>query len=216
MSPTCPVVTMTRRGQPRVSASRWIIVVNPPRERPIVRSLAPIPRRQPADGGNYGAVDHQILIVSIRSQRFKDQFSHFGMTPATETAVHCFPFTVAFRQLTPMSPRAQRPLTKRFSVVRTGSVAVPRKRTASLDHCGLFKLISLHRHLPPNKKYGVLWTSEPKVCLTRTLMVLGKPISPRVLRRHRGWGPSSGLQLYRAVRLQERHNHRPHGERRLV
>jgi hypothetical protein len=55
-------------------------------------------------GGNDGALDHEILIVSISRQRFEDQFSRAGMTPSTETAVHSFPFTGGFRPLTPMAP----------------------------------------------------------------------------------------------------------------
>ena len=34
MSPTCPAVTMKRSGWPSASASIWIVVVSPPRERP--------------------------------------------------------------------------------------------------------------------------------------------------------------------------------------
>ncbi len=34
MSPVCPAVMMKRSGRPDASASAWILLVNPPRERP--------------------------------------------------------------------------------------------------------------------------------------------------------------------------------------
>ncbi len=68
-----------------------------------ITALAPMPVQwRPALGAHDGAVNHQILIVSICRQCLEDPFPHAGMAPATKTAVHRFPFAVSLRQIASM------------------------------------------------------------------------------------------------------------------
>ena len=48
-SPHWPGVRMTRTGRPRLSTARWILVVNPPRDRPRAWFWSPLFRSPPAD-----------------------------------------------------------------------------------------------------------------------------------------------------------------------
>src|SRR5215470_20015340 len=63
----------TRSGRPSASASRWILVVNPPRERPRASSSAP-PFGATLTGGGLlvgsdeSGVEHQVLVIRIAGE----------------------------------------------------------------------------------------------------------------------------------------------------
>lgn len=52
-------------------------------------------------GVNDGAVDHQILIVSIRRQYFEDPFPNAGMTQATDATLALFSIYSTVQAVTP-------------------------------------------------------------------------------------------------------------------
>lgn len=60
-------------------------------------------------GADDRAVDHQILVVAVCSQRLKHPLPYAGMAPAAEALTHSLPFSIAFRQIAPMGTRAQNP-----------------------------------------------------------------------------------------------------------
>jgi len=80
----------------------WILVVNPPRERPSAWFCAPFSGRGLLMGADDRGVEHQILVVAIGGQRGEHPLPHTCMTPAAETFVHRLPLSVALRQVAPM------------------------------------------------------------------------------------------------------------------
>ena len=76
----------------------WILVLNPPRERPIAWSLrAFLSPRTMLVGSYNGTVDHPILIVSIGGELLEHVLPHAGFCPAAETPMRILPIAEAFR-----------------------------------------------------------------------------------------------------------------------
>jgi hypothetical protein len=80
----------------------WILVLNPPRERPIAWSSPAFFRaRAVLMGAHNGAVDHRIFVVGIRRQKLKDLLPDPGFGPSAEALVHVLPVAEPFRQIAP-------------------------------------------------------------------------------------------------------------------
>jgi hypothetical protein len=80
----------------------WILVLNPPRERPIAWSSPSFFRAgavlmSPHDG----AVDHRVFVVGIGCKELKDPFPDPGLRPPAEAAVDVLPLAEAFGQIAP-------------------------------------------------------------------------------------------------------------------
>src|ERR1051325_8498616 len=96
-SPACPGVRMKRKGRPSWSASMWILVVSPPRERPRAWLWPPLSGRRLLVGADQGGVEHEVLVLGIVDQGFENPFPHAGLGPTGEALMHAFPFAVALR-----------------------------------------------------------------------------------------------------------------------
>jgi len=87
-------------GLPMASTRLCILVLNPPRERPIAWSSPTFFRAGTMlVGAHDGAVDHRILIVGIK--RVEDLLPHTGFRPSAKPAVEILPAPKAFWEVTP-------------------------------------------------------------------------------------------------------------------
>src|SRR5215470_20109128 len=86
LSCTWPPVRRKRSGRPSASASRWILVVNPPRERPRASSSAP-PFGATLTGGGLlvgsdeSGVEHQVLVIRIAGEFRKNPLPDARLLP---------------------------------------------------------------------------------------------------------------------------------------
>jgi hypothetical protein len=80
----------------------WILVLNPPRERPIAWSSPAFFRAGAVlMGAHDGAVNHCIFVVGVRRKKLKDLLPGSGFGPSAEALVHVLPGAEAFRQIAP-------------------------------------------------------------------------------------------------------------------
>jgi hypothetical protein len=79
----------------------WILMLNPPRERPIAwSSLSFLGAGTMLMGTHDGAVDHRIFVVGIRCEMLKDALPDAGFGPPAEPPVGVLPVTEPFWQVT--------------------------------------------------------------------------------------------------------------------
>src|SRR5579862_3790479 len=106
---TWPPVRMKRNGRPSASASMWILLVNPPRERPEPGFGPPFSGRCLLVGANQSGVEHEVLILAIFDESLEDTLPHAALGPAREAGVDALPLAVSFRQVVPVRARTQHP-----------------------------------------------------------------------------------------------------------
>jgi hypothetical protein len=83
----------------------WILLLNPPRERPIAWSSPAFFRAGAVlMGAHDGAVDHGIFVVGIRRKKLKELLPNSRFGPSAEPLVHVLPVAEAFRQVAPGNP----------------------------------------------------------------------------------------------------------------
>jgi hypothetical protein len=79
----------------------WILVPNPPRERPIAWSSPSWGAGTVLMSLHDGAVDHRVFVVGIGGEMVEDPFPGAGFGPAAEAPVSVLPVAEAFRQIAP-------------------------------------------------------------------------------------------------------------------
>ena len=68
----CPGVSITSTGLPSASTRTWILVVSPPRERPIACAPFFFVRRPMLVSAHDGGVDHHVLVVVVARQQLEN------------------------------------------------------------------------------------------------------------------------------------------------
>jgi hypothetical protein len=85
---TFPGVSRSTRGRPCSSVRAWILVVRPPRERPIAWTKSPFCARRRAVGLDMGSVDRRGPVDPARSgQRLEDREPHALKAPAVVAVI---------------------------------------------------------------------------------------------------------------------------------
>src|SRR5712691_7457224 len=110
MSLTWPAVRMKRTGLPRASTPMLILVLRPPRERPIASSSLPLLGAgrmlvRPHDGG----IDDQVFEVRIFTELGEKTLPNALFCPSPETPEHAVPFAKLFGQVTPRRSGTDQP-----------------------------------------------------------------------------------------------------------
>jgi len=98
-------------GSPRPLASRWILVLSPPRERPRALSSEPLfaARGRLLMGSHDGRIQHQVRILTVRNQIGKQTVPNPRLGPAHESLVHALVLAIPLRHVRPAHPRAHHP-----------------------------------------------------------------------------------------------------------
>src|SRR4051812_13396649 len=99
----CPGESANPVGLPSASTGAWILVLSPPRPRPIASSLPPLfwaPRRC-AGGRADRAVDHRVLVAGLAGQMPEDPLPDPGLGPAAKAGVDLLPGPEPLRQVAP-------------------------------------------------------------------------------------------------------------------
>src|SRR5580698_8052969 len=110
MSWTWPPVRLSANGLPRASTITWILVVGPPRERPMAWSSPPFEcARTVLMSSDDGGVDHRVFVVRIVSQRLEKILPHAALRPPREPRVNVLPVAEALGQIPPWRPQAEFP-----------------------------------------------------------------------------------------------------------
>ncbi len=92
-------------GLPSASTRAWILVLSPPRDRPIAG-----PRRlffgagAMLVGAHNGAVDHRVFIVGVCGEMLKHQLPYTALGPTAEPQVDLCPVAEPLRQIAPRHP----------------------------------------------------------------------------------------------------------------
>src|ERR1700761_1138672 len=101
-SQACPGVRKKPVGLPKASTVAWILVLNPPRLRPMAWSSplfespgAVLMRTHDC------AVDHRPFMVGVVRQMVKDRFPNPAFGPTAETGMHLAKVPKPFRQIAP-------------------------------------------------------------------------------------------------------------------
>ncbi len=117
-------------GRPVSSASRWILVLSPPRERPRALSSEPLfaARGRLLVSAHDGRVDHQVLILFVRHKVGENALPDTRSRPAHEPRMHALVLAVTLRKIMPTGPRTKHP---RYSV---DELAIVRCSTANMLH----------------------------------------------------------------------------------
>ena len=147
-------------GRPFSSASRWIFVLRPPRERPRAGSSQPLF----AAGGRLlvcshdGRVDHQILVFLVSGQIVEDALPHPAARPAHEPRVHAFVFAVTFGKVRPTRTGAKHPqhTVDELTVVRRRSAHMlhsPRKPVLDPHPLRIAQLVSARHTTSATKQH---------------------------------------------------------------
>jgi hypothetical protein len=86
-------VSINSTGLPRASASALILVVSPPRDRPI--ACSPFFSRASAMlvSPNDSCVDHHVFVIVIARQQLENSLENSPLRPSTKALVHRFPVT---------------------------------------------------------------------------------------------------------------------------
>src|SRR5687768_3858780 len=87
----CPGVSANPVGLPSASTRAWILVLRPPRLRPMASSPPFWVHRRCADGAHDRAVDHRVLVVGVTGQVLEDPRPDPRLGPAAEAGVHLLP-----------------------------------------------------------------------------------------------------------------------------
>jgi hypothetical protein len=97
--------TLFSTGLPKASTSAWILVVSPPRDRPIACgpffSCTGAVLMRAHDSG----VDHHVFVVVIVRQQLENSLENPAPGPPAEALVDDFPITEALRKVTPRDAR---------------------------------------------------------------------------------------------------------------
>ena len=97
-----PPVRSKPIGLPSASTRVWILVLSPPRERPIAWSTPSFfGAGTVLMGARDGAVDHRVFVVRVGGQMLKNLFPDAGFRPAAEAAMNVLPVTEALREISP-------------------------------------------------------------------------------------------------------------------
>jgi hypothetical protein len=92
-------VSINLTGLPKASTSAWVLVVSPPRDRPIACSPFFFAPRRCA-----GGVDHHVLVVMVARQQLENAFENSALRPPAEPLVDDFPIPEALGKVTPRNP----------------------------------------------------------------------------------------------------------------
>src|SRR5262245_47427346 len=105
----------TRSGRPSASASRWILVVNPPRERPKASSSPPLLAPPLPVAACWWAltrvassIRYSLLGSLMNSAKTRSQNAR--LCPAREALVHALPLAISLGQFVPLCPGSQHPM----------------------------------------------------------------------------------------------------------
>ena len=111
ISAAWPGVSSRRKGRPSASQSRWIFVVNPPRERPSAWFFAApfFARRGLLMGFDEAGVEHDVVVARVLDERGKHLLPHALVGPAAKASMHRLVFAVTRRQIAPTRATAQDP-----------------------------------------------------------------------------------------------------------
>ena len=97
-----PPVRRKLTGLPSASVRAWILVLNPPRDRPIAWSSPAFFGTGAVLMSTYnGAVDHRIFVVGLSSEMLENLLPDARFGPSTEALMHILPIAAAFRQIAP-------------------------------------------------------------------------------------------------------------------
>src|SRR3954464_3673477 len=98
-----------RTRLPRASTRAAILVVRPPRERPIAWFRVPLCAARLWGGGDDGAVDQGVFEVRLTGQAFEDARKDAALHPATKTLEDAVPVAEIARQVAPGHARSHAP-----------------------------------------------------------------------------------------------------------
>jgi hypothetical protein len=80
----------------------WILVLNPPRERPMAwSSPAFLGAGTVLIGAHHGAVDHRIFVAGVRGKMLKNTLPDTGFCPAGKAPMRILPVAAACGQVAP-------------------------------------------------------------------------------------------------------------------
>src|SRR4029077_11307662 len=100
-----PPVRKKSIGLPSASTKAWILVLSPPRERPIAwSSPAFLGAGAMLVGAHNGAVDHRIFVVGVCGEMLKHPLPDTAFGPTAEPSVDLCPLTEPLRQIAPWHP----------------------------------------------------------------------------------------------------------------
>ena len=99
-----PGVSKNRVGLPRASVNAWILVDNPPRDRPIACWFGSRPPGAVLMSANDGTVDHDVFRVGLLGQYGQQLGPDAFFRPPAEPAMNVAEVAVFFRKVTPGNP----------------------------------------------------------------------------------------------------------------
>src|SRR6516162_8060488 len=104
---SCPAVSIKAYGLPNASASAWILVLGPPRDRPMAG--APFFSRASAVlvSAHNGGIDHHVFVVMIFSQQLENTIEDPALRPPAEPLVDRFPMAKPLREVAPGTSRSK-------------------------------------------------------------------------------------------------------------
>src|SRR3990172_7507544 len=92
---SCPGVSIKAQGLPKASTSAWILVVSPPRDRPIACSPFFLV------SGHDGGVDHHVFVVVIACQQLENALENSAFRPPAEALVDDLPIAETLGKIAP-------------------------------------------------------------------------------------------------------------------
>jgi hypothetical protein len=95
----CPGVSSKHRGFPKASTRAWILVVNPPLDRPIVWNCCPLLLQLMEANNRY--INHFALEVRFDRNFFSYLIPYSGLLPSVKLSIHGRPGAVIFWHITP-------------------------------------------------------------------------------------------------------------------
>ena len=103
-----PPVRKKPTGFPGASSMVWILVLSPPRDRPIASSSPSFfGARAMLMGPHNGAVDHRVFVVGIRGKILKHPLPDARLRPTAEAPMYLDPVAEPLRKI---APRHARPI----------------------------------------------------------------------------------------------------------
>src|SRR6218665_1301756 len=105
ISATSPPVSSPRTGLPRASTTTGILLVHPPRERPIACGPSLFGTSSVLMCTHHRTIDHQHFQISVATDNFADPLPYARLAPALEPRLCPLPLSQFFTQISPSSTR---------------------------------------------------------------------------------------------------------------